>query len=224
MKPQLILTAGPFRSGTDGVPARITGNLSRLECTTLAVYKRGRWPRGGGWVSIPVGVFDVHVVCGAIARVPGVIRASVNLVTERATIEAESAQVQAGVADAIRSAGYEVPESELVLNIWGMTCASCVARVERVLGKATGVSSVSVNLATEQASAKAVTSISPDFLIGAVRKAGYDAAISVLEPVQPKRDMAALKVAGAAIFSVPLLAPMVAQWFGAHLMLPSGSR
>jgi P-type Cu+ transporter len=156
----------------------------------------------------------------AIARVPGVIRASVNLATERATIEAESAQVQAGVADAIRSAGYEVPESELVLNISGMTCASCVARVERVLGKVTGVSSVSVNLATEQASVKAVSSVSPDLLIGAVRKAGYDAAIPASEPVQPRRDMAALKVAGAAIFSVPLLAPMVAQWFGAHLMLP----
>jgi Cu+-exporting ATPase len=157
----------------------------------------------------------------AIARVPGVVRASVNLATERATIEAESVRVQADVAKAVHAAGYEVPEQEWVLNISGMTCASCVARVEKVLSKIPGVSSASVNLATELATVKAVAGTPPDALIGAVRKAGYEAAIAVAdEALPPKRDMAAIRLAGAAILSVPLAAPMVGQWFGASIMLP----
>jgi hypothetical protein len=54
MKPQLILIAGPFRSGTDGVPARIAENLSRLECAALAVYERGHVPVIGEWLSLPL--------------------------------------------------------------------------------------------------------------------------------------------------------------------------
>ena len=148
----------------------------------------------------------------AIARVPGVTRSSVNLATEKASIEAESLQAQAAVADAVRAAGYEVPEQEVVLSINGVTCASCVARVEKSLNKVVGVSSASVNLATEQATVRALASVSPDALVGAVQKAGYDASIPAtdIEP-SPKQDLAALKVAGAAVFSAPLVVPMAAQ-------------
>ncbi|TCK84321.1 heavy metal translocating P-type ATPase [Paraburkholderia sp. BL9I2N2] len=157
----------------------------------------------------------------AIARVPGVTRTSVNLATEKASIEADSLQAQAAVADAVRSAGYEVPEQEVVLSINGMTCASCVARVEKALNKVAGVSSVSVNLATEQATIKAVAGVPLDLLVGAVQKAGYDATIPATDVEQlPKRDFAAFRVAGAAIFSAPLVVPMVAQWLGGHVMLP----
>ncbi|CAB3803527.1 Copper-exporting P-type ATPase [Paraburkholderia ultramafica] len=157
----------------------------------------------------------------AIARVPGVTRTSVNLATEKASIEADSLQAQAAVADAVRSAGYEVPEQEIVLRINGMTCASCVARVEKALNKVAGVSSASVNLATEQATIKALAGVSPDVLVSTVQKAGYDATIPESDVEQPpKRDFAAFRVTGAAIFSVPLLVPMVAQWLGGHVMLP----
>ncbi|MFL9934531.1 heavy metal translocating P-type ATPase [Paraburkholderia sp. RL18-103-BIB-C] len=157
----------------------------------------------------------------AIARVPGVTRSSVNLATEKASIEAESLQAQAAVADAVRAAGYGVPEQEVVLSINGMTCVSCVARVEKSLNKVVGVSSASVNLATEQATIRALASVSPDALVGAVQKAGYDASIPAtnIDP-SPKRDLAALKVGGAAVFSAPLVVPMAAQWVGHHVMLP----
>jgi cation transport ATPase len=57
----------------------------------------------------------------ATKRVRGVTRTSVNLATEKASIEAESLQAQAAVADAVRAAGYEVPEQEVVLSTNGMT-------------------------------------------------------------------------------------------------------
>ncbi|AOI91481.1 DUF4406 domain-containing protein [Burkholderia pseudomultivorans] len=54
MTPQLVLVAGPYRSGTDGDPARIAANLRRLETAALAVYRRGHVPMIGEWLSLPL--------------------------------------------------------------------------------------------------------------------------------------------------------------------------
>ena len=59
------------------------------------------------------------------------------------------------------------------LNIAGMTCASCVAHVERALMKVEGVQAASVNLATETATVAAPASVPLSALIAAVEKAGY---------------------------------------------------
>ncbi|WP_310630670.1 heavy metal translocating P-type ATPase, partial [Paraburkholderia sp.] len=136
----------------------------------------------------------------ALAKVPGVTRASVNLATEKATVEA-TADVDADAAAdastafvdrlvaAVEKAGYEaapVPGEDAPSDapatahfaIGGMTCAACSNRVEKVLAKVPGVASVSVNLATEEA---AVTLNGPlsgelsDQLVAVVKKAGYEA-------------------------------------------------
>lgn len=54
MTPQLILLAGPYRSGTGGDAARIAANLARLEQAALAVYRRGHVPLIAEWVSLPL--------------------------------------------------------------------------------------------------------------------------------------------------------------------------
>lgn len=54
MTPQLILVAGPYRSGTGGDAARIAANLARLEQAALAVYRRGHVPLIAEWVSLPL--------------------------------------------------------------------------------------------------------------------------------------------------------------------------
>ena len=64
--------------------------------------------------------------------------------------------------------------------IGGMTCASCVRRVEKALAKVPGVEQVSVNLATEKATVHADASVSREQLVAAVTKAGYEAAF--IEP------------------------------------------
>ncbi len=105
---------------------------------------------------------------------------------------------------------------KLLLNIDGMTCASCVARVERVLRKVPGVVEANVNLATAQASVGGQPD--PQALTEAVRKAGYHAEIQT--PAQPRAVPAdtdpGWQVALAALLSAPLLVPMV----GASLGLP----
>ena len=72
-------------------------------------------------------------------------------------------------------------KSELVtLDIGGMTCASCVGRVEKALDKIPGVEAASVNLATEQAKIrlKANSEVKIDEIIALVEKTGYQASIS----------------------------------------------
>ena len=54
MTQQLILIAGPYRSGTDGIQERIDANLARLENAALAVYERGHIPVIGEWLALPL--------------------------------------------------------------------------------------------------------------------------------------------------------------------------
>ncbi|WP_421937448.1 heavy metal translocating P-type ATPase [Phenylobacterium sp.] len=129
----------------------------------------------------------------AIAAVPGVAQASVNLAAERARVALSPGGSAQAVADAIRRAGYEPLETEIELRIGGMTCASCVGRVERALAAVPGVLGAEVNLATERARVRVLEG-GPDStaLIQAVVTAGYQAApAEAATPDQTDREQAA---------------------------------
>lgn len=85
----------------------------------------------------------------ALTRVPGVSAASVNLASEAATVEADANL--APLLQAVEGAGYHVKVEQLDLVIDGMTCASCVGRVEKALLKVQGVLTATVSLASEAA-------------------------------------------------------------------------
>ncbi len=111
----------------------------------------------------------------ALKAVPGVNQASVNLATERADITFAGTPDVAAAVQAVQKAGYAVAETTIELSVTGMTCASCVGRVEKALKAVPGVSSASVNLATERASITAAGGVPASALIQAVAKAGYEA-------------------------------------------------
>ncbi|WP_371304158.1 heavy-metal-associated domain-containing protein, partial [Citrobacter freundii] len=74
------------------------------------------------------------------------------MATERAEIAFAGPADRGALVQAIADVGYAVPQAAAVeLAIEGMTCASCVGRVERALKAVPGVVSASVNLATERA-------------------------------------------------------------------------
>ena len=111
----------------------------------------------------------------ALKKLPGVTDAAVNLATERADVTVDGAD-RASLIAAIEKAGYQVPQQTLELSVAEMTCASCVARVERALKKVPGVSSASVNLATERATVQG--SADARALIDAITRAGYPARLA----------------------------------------------
>jgi P-type Cu+ transporter len=129
-----------------------------------------------------------------LERVPGVEEARVNLATERAMVRYDPGQTDVdALIQAVESAGYtgraravEVPPSETILTIDGMTCASCVRRVERSLTKVQGVQEASVNLATEQAQVRGTASLPA--LLAAVEHAGYHASAVVPEDATSGTD------------------------------------
>ena len=116
----------------------------------------------------------------ALKKVPGVQNAVVNLATEKASLTvddpAQAAAVLPQAVAAIEKAGYAVPAQNVDLQVDGMTCASCVGRVERALKKVPGVQNAVVNLATERASVQISDGTDVGALIAAIAKAGYEAA------------------------------------------------
>ncbi|WP_374522766.1 heavy metal translocating P-type ATPase [Hydrogenophaga sp.] len=121
---------------------------------------------------------------------------------------------------------------ELDLGIGGMTCASCVSRVEKALKKQPGVMAATVNLATETARVSLNTADTPDStevlarLKRAVRDAGYEPrAVEAMDEEVAKgwlgvpRD--AWPVILGALLSAPLALPMVGDLAGKHWMLPA---
>ncbi|MES1976471.1 MAG: heavy metal translocating P-type ATPase [Pseudomonadota bacterium] len=110
----------------------------------------------------------------------------------------------------------------LDIGIGGMTCASCVTRVEKALKKVPGVETATVNLATE--SARIVYAPGEQMearLRRAVRDAGYEprAADAAIDAPDASPWAGFMPVAVGMALSVPLVAPMIADLFGLHWML-----
>ena len=158
----------------------------------------------------------------ALARLPGVSSATVNPATEIATLLAGPELHAAAITSAVEQAGYSVAQRTVTLEIDGMTCASCVARVEKALSKVEGVASAQVNLATETAQVRVASGIvGVDVLVAAVERAGYAAraAIEGGAPAAARSTTPWWPVAVAAALSLPLVIPMLGLLFGTHWML-----
>ncbi|HSL95197.1 MAG TPA: heavy metal translocating P-type ATPase [Thermoleophilia bacterium] len=114
----------------------------------------------------------------ALQRAEGVDVASVNFATEKATVTFDPARLSArDLVDTVAEAGYGVVTQTEVLPITGMTCASCVSRVERALKHVPGVLKAEVNLATERATVTVLPGAGVrERLVNAVRDAGYGVA------------------------------------------------
>jgi Cu+-exporting ATPase len=159
----------------------------------------------------------------ALAAVPGVSAVAVNLATESATVQGTGLEV-AVLRRAVDEAGYEVPTETLQLAIEGMTCASCVARVEKALTAVPGVLRASVNLASESARVEVVRGMAnARSLMAAVDAAGYSARLATAAAPAAQRDPAAAMkrdVIVALALAAPLVAPMAFASFGIALTLP----
>jgi len=110
-----------------------------------------------------------------LAETPGVEQANVSFASEKASIEYDPAKVDlAKLKNTISRLGYSVAARKSIFPVGGMTCASCVARVEQALSSVTGVISASVNLASEKATVEYIEGTGIADLKRAVKDAGYE--------------------------------------------------
>jgi Cu+-exporting ATPase len=120
------------------------------------------------------------------------------------------------------SRGVEAATCTVELALEGMTCAACATRIEKSLNRLQGVQA-SVNFATETAQVRFTPGQADvDLVIGAVRKAGYDARVH--EPARPADHTIEKRIAWrdflvAAAFTAPLMLEMAAMATGRHAPL-----
>ena len=133
--------------------------------------------------SFPVTGMTCATCAGTIAdslnELEGVLKADVNLATERASVTFDPEKVDvAKMRKAVEDAGYGVILNELTLSIGGMSCASCVNTIEEVVGELDGVLSATVNLVTE----KLTVRYDPQRVrVAQIKKAVVDAGYQVIE-------------------------------------------
>jgi P-type Cu+ transporter len=160
----------------------------------------------------------------ALKATPGVTAASVNLATERADVSLAPGADPAGLIKSVADAGYEPVVETIELGVGGMTCASCVAHVEKALKGVPGVLEASVNLATERATVRALSGPGlVDKLRKAITDAGYeprrietDAGGEDRERARREAEMQTLRFN--LIISAALTAPVFLLEMGGHLI------
>ncbi|MEK9629174.1 MAG: heavy metal translocating P-type ATPase [Nitrospinota bacterium] len=137
-----------------------------------------------------------------VGGLEGVSSAKVNFAAELATVEFDPDKIQPEqFPKEIKKLGFDVPATHQVFSIGGMTCASCVSRVEKKLSSLQGVSDVKVNLATEQVSLEYLPSlVSFETLKESLSQAGYQLfppkeidSLSFDEEERQKNEQAVLK-------------------------------
>ena len=122
----------------------------------------------------------------AAKKVRGVTQASVNLATEKLSIEYDEPTFSVeNLQKAVANSGYEMVTQEgttQTFAIEGMTCASCAQTIEKAVGKLSGVDKASVNLATEKMQVSYNPSaISVSDVTGAVSNSGYAAVLETTD-------------------------------------------
>jgi Cu+-exporting ATPase len=150
----------------------------------------------------------------------GIVEANVNLAMEKAIIDFDTRVIDAtGLAEVVADTGFEVPTETVALDVTGMTCSACSARVEKVLKKLPGVVNARVNAATDRADVEWLGG-DISILLEAVGDTGFEAAPRLSAAAQRKEQDAkrAAEEAKAAkremtmfAISVALTAPLVIQ-------------
>ncbi len=182
-------------------------------------------------VSTPVGIRIEGMTCAscvgrvekALRAVEGVASASVNLATERADVVFSNASSAGAVVKALKEAGYGATTRSMDLAIEGMTCASCVGRIETALKAVPGVVDATVNLATEKASVRYFAgATNPSDFEAAVRRAGYQArpleAAGAAEHESEAREQEMGKLRRSLMLAAVLTLPVFLVEMGSHLV------
>lgn len=151
-----------------------------------------------------------------LSRMEGVHQANVNLAIEQATVsyDPKTTNVNA-LRDKVEALGYGTVSESVDLNITGMTCAACSARIEKGLSRLPGVSQANVNLALETGHIEyAAGTLKPSDITAKIKQMGYGAELQLTQEETTsvrERELQRKKWKWmiSALLSIPLLWAMV---------------
>lgn len=144
------------------------------------------------------------------------VDAQVNLTTEKATLDYDTTKVSIeDITEKIENIGYGVLTEKTELDVFGMTCAACSNRIEKVLNKQDGVELATVNLSTETAAVEYNPAlVDPSVLIDKIKNLGYDAKPKVeAEEKQTYKEKELKNMKTKLIISVVLTVPLLLTMF-----------
>ncbi|SHF87496.1 Cu+-exporting ATPase [Ornithinibacillus halophilus] len=154
------------------------------------------------------------------------VEAKVNLTTEKASVDFDSSTTSMeDITTRIEKLGYGVLTEKAEFDVFGMTCAACSSRIEKVLNKQEGVKLATVNLTNESAAIEYNPNLIEEAdIIGRIQKLGYDAkpkADKEEKETQKEKQLKQMKykLLISALLSIPLLVTMLDHLLG--LSLPS---
>lgn len=158
--------------------------------------------------------------------VTGIEQPEVNLAATTARFEFQAAENVIAVSAALDKAGYPAKREERQLQLQGMSCASCVRRVEQALMQVAGVLSAEVNLASQQVRVMLLSGSNHQALLDALDRAGYPGKWLDAERKRGSEQTASLRkewhwLLLSIAFTLPLAIGMIPALFGNHnFMLP----
>ena len=159
-----------------------------------------------------------------LTETPGVEQANVSFASEKATVDYDPSKVSlTKLKDKISKIGYGIATKKSIFPVGGMTCASCVARVEEALLGVPGVVSANVNLASEKATVEYTEGVAIADLRRAVAEAGYTlgSEAETLEDITIAAQRELHSVRNRFIFSAILAASiMILMWLPAFARRP----
>lgn len=162
-------------------------------------------------------------------KMEGIEEATVNLALEKSMVKYDPSMITVeDIQKKIRDLGYDVVTEKAELDITGMTCAACSARIEKGLNRMSGVNQANVNLALEKATVEYnPLELSKEDIIKKIQALGYGASLKEedkaqgLDQRQKEIQIQTRKFVFAAILSLPLLWTMVAHFrFTSFIYVP----
>lgn len=140
----------------------------------------------------------------------GVAESQVNLATGKATVKFDQPATPATLIDLIKEAGYQPRVQSAEIPVIGMTCGSCVSRVERALNKQPGMVKASVNLTTQKAFVEFLSdTLSVPRIHQAIRDAGYEPQEPDANSETEEQDREGIDLRRKVIFAAVLTIPVV---------------
>ena len=159
----------------------------------------------------------------ALAKVAGVVSANVNLALETVTIE--GAAQTSTLINAVKNAGYEVPTTYVQYQVTGMTCSSCVTRVEKAIKTLPQVLTADVNLATEMLNLTLLSPLPITEIANVLNNAGYQLVDNPSVPKPVKKRSIYQKdwfpALASILLTLPMILPMFAMLFQRDWMPPA---